>query len=229
MKLRTVRTLLWITLGMVALVVIPVVSVVASSGEISTAADDRTVARIAAIAVIFALLLGIIVAGAEGTHGTITQTFLVAPARERVLAAKAIVAVVLGVVLGILAEGLTVLIAVPGASLNLHNARLVLVGVVVACAVAGASGAGLGALFHREGPAIVVALLWLLIAENVLTIALHNDVKYLPGHVFAATVAGTRGSSQDDLLGTWPGALGAALYAVGFLVAGGALLSRRDV
>jgi hypothetical protein len=60
-------------------------------------------------------------------------------------------------------------------------------------------------------------------------IALHNDVKYLPGHVFAATVAGTRGSSQDDLLGTWPGALGAALYAVGFLVAGGALLSRRDV
>ena len=37
--------------------------------------------------------------GAEGTHGTITQTFLVAPVRERVLWAKAIVAVMLGVTL----------------------------------------------------------------------------------------------------------------------------------
>ena len=34
---------------------------------------------------------------------------------------------------------------------------------------------------------------------------------------------------QDDLLGVWAGTLGAVLYAVGFLVVGGSLLSRRDV
>jgi ABC-2 type transport system permease protein len=228
-KLRTVRSLLWVTLAMVALVGISVISVVASSGAIENAGDDRSVARISSIAVVFALILGIIVMGAEGTHGTITQTFLVAPVRERVVAAKAIVAVAFGVALGAVAEALTLLVAGPGLSLSLHNARYVLIGVLIASAAAGALGVGLGALYHRQGPAMITAFLWLLIAESVLAIGLRDNVKYLPGHVFAATVAGTRGSSQNDLVGTWAGAFGAALYAVGFLAAGAALLSRRDV
>jgi ABC-type transport system involved in multi-copper enzyme maturation permease subunit len=218
-----------VTVGTLGLVGVSVVSVVASSGEITSASDDRTVARIAAIAVVFSLILGTVVSGAEGTHGTITQTFLVAPVRERVLAAKAVVAVALGVVLGALAEVLTLAVAVPGASLSLHNARYVLVGVLIGCAATGAIGVGLGAIFHRQGPAIVVALVWLLIGESVLAIGLRDNVKYLPGHVVAGAVAGTRGSSGSDLLGAWAGVAGSALYAAGFLVAGGALLSRRDV
>ena len=63
----------------------------------------------------------------------------------------------------------------------------------------------------------------------MLAIGLRDNVKYLPGHVFAATVAGTRGSSANDLLGAWPGAFGALVYAAGFLAVGAALLSRRDV
>jgi ABC-2 type transport system permease protein len=228
-KLRTVRSLLWVTLGMLALVGISVISVVASSGAIESAADDRSVARISAIAVLFAMLLGIIVMGAEGTHGTITQTFLVAPVRERVLAAKAIVAAVAGVALAVVAEVLTLLVAGPGISLSVHNARYVLIGVVIASAAAGALGVGLGAVYHRQGPAIITAFLWLLIGESVLAIALHDRVRFLPGHVFAAAVAGTRGSSQTDLLGAWPGVFGAVLWAVGFLAAGAAFLARRDV
>ena len=204
-------------------------SVVASSGAIDNPGDDRSVARISSIAVVFALMLGIIVIGAEGTHGTITQTFLVAPVRERVLAAKAIVAGLLGAVLGALAEALTLGVAIPGVSLDVHNARYVLVGVLVASAAAGALGVGLGAVYHRQGPAIISAFLWLLIAESVLAIGLRDNVKYLPGHVFAATVAGTRGSSSNDLLGVWAGSAGAVVYAAGFLVAGAVLLSRRDV
>jgi ABC-type transport system involved in multi-copper enzyme maturation permease subunit len=228
-KLRTVRSLLWVTLAMVVLVGISVISVVASSGSIESAADDRTVARISAIAVLFALLLGTIVMGAEGTHGTITQTLLVAPVRERVVAAKAIVASLVGLVLAIVAEVLTLVVAVPGVSLSVHNSRYVLVGVLIASGAAGALGVGVGALFHRQGPAIITTFLWLLIGESVLAIGLRDGVKYLPGHVFAATVAGTIGSSENDLLGVWAGALGAVLYAVGFLVVGGSLLSRRDV
>jgi ABC-type transport system involved in multi-copper enzyme maturation permease subunit len=228
-KLRTVRSVLWVTLGMVALVGISLISVVASSGSIESAGDDRSVARISAIAVVFALLLGAIIMGAEGTHGTITQTFLVAPLRERVLAAKAIVAALAGIGLAVVAEALTLFIAGPGVSLDVHNSRYVLVGVVIASAAAGALGVGLGAVYHRQGPAIITAFLWLLIAESVLAIGLHDTVKYLPGHVFAATVAGTRGSSESDLVGAWPGAFGAVLYAVAFLVAGAAFLSRRDV
>ena len=229
LKLRTVRSLLWVTLGMVALVGISVISVIASSGAIESAGDDRSVARISAIAVVFALILGIVVIGAEGTHGTITQTFLVAPMRERVVAAKALVAAVIGVFLGLLAEALTLLFAVPGASLSVHNARYVLSGVLIASGIAGALGVGLGALFHRQGPAIITTFLWLLIGESVVAIALRDNVRFLPGHVFAAAVAGTLHSSQNDLLGAWAGALGAVLYALGFLVVGTVFLSRRDV
>ena len=228
-KLRTVRSLLWVALGMVALVGISVISLVASSDVIDSAGRDRSVARISAIAVLFALLQGIIVMGAEGTYGTITQTFLVAPARERVLAAKAFVAAVVGVVLALVAEALTLAVAGPGVSLNVHDARYVFVGVVIASAAAGALGVGLGALYHRQGPAIITAFLWLLIGESVLAIGLRDSVRFLPAHVYAATVAGTVHSSGNDLLGVWSGALGAVLYAVGFLLAGGVLLARRDV
>jgi len=229
LKLRTVRSLLWITLGMLVLVGISVISVVASSDAIQDASRDRSIARISAIAVVFALLQGIIVMGAEGTHGTITQTFLVAPVRERVLAAKALVAAVVGIGLAVAAEVLTVVVAAPGLSLSVHDARYVLIGVLIAGAAAGALGVGLGALFHRQGPAIITAFLWLLIGESVLAIGLRDGVRFLPAHVFAATVAGTVHGSASDLLGAWPGALGAVLYAVAFLIVGSARLSRRDV
>jgi hypothetical protein len=228
-KLRTVRSGLWIAIGTLGLVGISAVSVVASSGTIENAGDDRSVARISAIAVLFALVLGIVVSGGEGTHGTITQTFLVAPVRERVLFAKALVAAAVGVALGVLAEALTLVVAVPGASLSLHNSRLVLVGVLIACGAAAALGAGLGALYHRQGPALISAFVWLLIAESVLAIGLHSRVKYLPGHVFAAAVSGTRPPSTNDVLGTWPGAVGSMLYAAAFVFAGGVFLLRRDV
>lgn len=229
LKLRTVRTVLWVTLAMLLLVAIPVISVAASSGATTNPGDDRSVARIAAVAVVFALVLGITVFGAEGSHGTITQTLLVAPVRERVLAAKAAVAATLGLALGVLAELVVLAVAVPGVSLSAHNSRGVLAGVLFASAAAGALGVGLGALFHRQGPAIVVTLLWLLIAESILVVAFRDNVKYLPAHAFAAAVAGGGSSNGSELLHPWAGAVAAAIYAAAFLAAGAALLSRRDV
>ena len=68
------RTFLWFALGSAALILIAAISVVASNGQINTAADDRSVARIAAIALIFGLIGGIVVMAGEITHGTVTQT-----------------------------------------------------------------------------------------------------------------------------------------------------------
>lgn len=226
-KLRTVRTLLWIVLALALLVLIPLVSIVAASGSIDNAADDRSIARIAAVAVVFSLLLGIIIVGAEGTNGTITQTFLVVPVRERVLAAKAFVAAAIGVLLGIFAEVLVLIVAVPGVSLHVAKTWGVLGGVLLACAAAGALGVGIGALFHRQGPGIVVTLIWLLIAEHVLVLALRDDIRYMPAHVFAAAVSGEGG--HKDLLSSSGGAVGAVLYAVLFFAVGLIAMSRRDV
>src|SRR5262249_57462364 len=127
------------------------------------------------------------------------------------------------------AEVVRILGGVPGLSLSVRDARYVWTGVVIAGAAAGALGVGVGALFNRQGPAIISAFLWLLIGESVLAIALRDGVRFLPAHVFAAAVAGTVHSTQNDLLGAWAGAFGAVLYAVGFLVVGGVLLSRRDI
>ena len=96
LKVRTVRTLLWIALAMVLIILLAAISVAVSSAQAATAADDRSIARISAVAVVFALLSGIVVFGSEGSSGTITQTLLVAPVRERVLLAKAGVAVAVG-------------------------------------------------------------------------------------------------------------------------------------
>lgn len=226
-KLRTVRTLLWIVIALVLLVLIPLISIAAASGAIENAADDRSVARVAAIAVVFSLLLGIIVVGGEGTNGTITQTFLVAPLRERVLAAKAGLSAAIGVLLGVLAGVIVLAVGVPGASLDVSESWGVLGGVLFACAVAGPLGVGIGALFHRQGPGIVVTLIWLLIAENVLALAVRNDIKYMPAHVFAAAVSGE--GAHGDLLSSSGGAVGAALYAALFFAVGVIAMSRRDV
>jgi len=227
LKVRTVRTLLWIALAMVLIILLAAISVAVSSAQAATAADDRSIARISAVAVVFALLSGIVVFGSEGSSGTITQTLLVAPVRERVLLAKAGVAVAVGFTLALLAEVLTLLVAVPGASLDVRNARLVLVGVLVGGAIGGAAGVGLGAVFHRQGPGIAVALVWLLVAENIFAVAFGDRIKYFPGHIFAAAVSGEHASAQ--LVGTWAGIAGASLYAAAFLAAGMVALMRRDI
>jgi hypothetical protein len=74
LKVRTVRTFLWFALGSAGLILIAAISVVASNGQINTAADDRSVARIAAIALVFGLIGGIVVMAGEITHGTVTQS-----------------------------------------------------------------------------------------------------------------------------------------------------------
>lgn len=92
-------------------------SVVGSeAADVLAALDEqRKVIRLAAIADVFALLLGVVIVGGEQSHGTITQTFLVEPVRERVLAAKGLVAAGLGALLAVAAAVVVVAIAVVSA------------------------------------------------------------------------------------------------------------------
>src|SRR2546425_10292975 len=83
LKVRTVRTFLWITLASVALIVIASISVSASSGTIQSAADDRSVARIAAVTLIFALIGGIVVMAGGAPHRTHPPTVSRVPGPPR--------------------------------------------------------------------------------------------------------------------------------------------------
>lgn len=228
LKVLTVRTLLWLALGETAFVVVALVARVVTFKGTHDAAVDRATAQHAAASILFALLAGVLITAAESTHGTITQTFLVAPVRERVVAAKVVVAAAAGASLAVVAEVLTLAIGVPGGILDVRNAGLVLVGTLVGAVLAATLGTGLGAIFRGQGSAIAVALVWLLVGESLIAAAVGHGVRFFPGHAFAATARGVRGGTEDAL-GTWAGAGVAALYAAAFLAAGTALLSRRDV
>lgn len=239
LKIRTIRTGWWLLLATVGLVAFATISIVASEAAdlLATLDEQRQVIRIAAIADVFALLLGIAIVGGEQSHGTITQTFLVEPVRERVLAAKVLVAAGLGAALALVASAVVIAVAAPwlstdGIHLELGDARLqrIVLGTVMAGALAGALGVGWGAIFRRQGAAIGAALVYLLIGENILQPLLGDNREYSPASAFAAVVnAASHTAPGDDLLAMWPGVLLATAYAAAFVAVGAVLLGRRDV
>jgi hypothetical protein len=228
LKLRTTRALLWIGLADAAIVCIAAISVAASSDSIQTAADDRSIAQIAGAAAVFSLVLGIVVMAGESTHGTITQTLLVTPVRERVMAAKVVVAALVAVALVLLSEALVLLITVPGAGLSVHNARVTLLGVLLTGPLAAALGVGLGATGRSQGAAISFSLLWLLIGENLMPVISEEGARYAPGRTFAALASGSR-HGTDVVLGMGPGGLVSLAWAGLFLLLGLFMLLGRDV
>jgi ABC-2 type transport system permease protein len=239
LKLRTIRSGYWLAGSMVALVVLPLISVLASESvdTLGELGEQRSILRLAGIADVFALLVGIVLVGSELSHGTITQTFLVEPVRERVLAAKALLGAVVGGAFAAAGLALVILIATPWLAgddvdfeLGDPELRRVVVGILIAGALAGALGVGWGALFRGQGSAIAAALVWLLIGENVLGIAIGDARRYAPGSAFAAAASGNATANQNDaLLAMWPGTLLALAYAIAFVAAGMLVLSRRDV
>ena len=102
-------------------------------------------------------------------------------------------------------------------------------GNTVACALFAALGVGLGALIRNQVGAIIGALGYLFVVEPLLGIIPgFNDFvqKWFPGGA-SSEAAGT--SSLEDPLGQIPASLVLAAYAAIFLVAGLAMIRRRDV
>lgn len=227
-KAVTTRTFLWIALADLALVVITSISVAASGDPINSASDDRSVAQIAGVAVLFALVGGIVGMAGESTHGTITQTLLVTPVRERVFAAKAVAAAVVGLALAVGSEVVVLLITVPGAGLSVHDAHATLLGVLIAAPLAAMLGVGLGAVVRGQGGGIAIALIWLLVGENLMPVISRDAARYVPGRAFASLASGSREGS-DVILGMGAGAAAAAAWTTLFVAAGLFVLLRRDV
>jgi len=170
LKLRTTRLLLWLGLLIVALVAL-VVSLNAAQDtafDLAQAGPQRDLFSISAASAVIAVILGIVSSAGEYAHKTAAQTFLVTPVRERVVVAKVLAAMVAGVALAAFAEaaafGLAALWIVGKSApflLATHDILLLALGTLAAGALAGAIGAGFGAVVRRQTAAIVVALVWL--------------------------------------------------------------------
>ena len=85
------RTLLGIVLAQTAIVLLGVITTVYSAVNDEPVLPERLardVVGVAGTSLLFAALVGVLIATTEYRHGTITLTFLTAPVREKVLAAK---------------------------------------------------------------------------------------------------------------------------------------------
>jgi ABC-2 type transport system permease protein len=181
---------------------------------------------------LFAVILGIKSFTDEFRHGSIIPTLLATPNRTAVVAGKVLVGFLFGAVLGIVAVGGMVLFSFPLASVKGGALRFsagdaaAIAGLALAAGLWSAIGVGLGAAIRSQVPAIVGALVWILVVENLGTANLGDASRFFPGQ--AGHALADAGETAGSL--AWPVALAALLsyVALSSLVDIGLLL-RRDV
>jgi len=235
LKALTTRLLLWFGLGLVGFLALVVSIHIGTSDRfaLTTESTQRDVFQAAGLTAVVAVLVGSLLVTAEYNHGTINQSFLAVPIRERMLTAKLGVAAAAGAVLAVAAGAVTLILAEVwyagrGETLDLGGGTLTpLLGTLAASVVAAAVGMGLGAVLRRQTASTVVILLWLLIGENVIALV-PGAARYAPGHVLAALVVAHRHSSADTL-GFGAAAAISLLYAAALCAAGFAVVRRSDV
>lgn len=239
LKLRTTRTSWGYVLVLVGLAALSSAARVGSAPQSERLRDDflsDLVSTGAGLAGVFALLLAIILVTNEFRHGTATPTFLVTPARERVLAAKAAAGALAGVALAAVALLVVAAVVLPWLGVldvPLHLGGDVVAragGVVLATALWGMLGVAVGGFVHNQVASLLSALLWLLIAEPLLgvllrVVGLDGVPPYLPARAFAAI---TDGTTEDTL------SFGGGLAVVLVTIAAAGVLAvwrtrRRDV
>jgi ABC-2 type transport system permease protein len=234
LKATTTRLLLWFGLGILAFVALVVSTHIGtgSPGELATTSNQRSLLESAGLTAVITALVGSVLMTSEYAHGTINQSFLAVPARERLLTAKLGAALIVAAVLAVLAAAATLLIGelwYAGRGITLHlsgGTWTPLVTVVAAAVLAAAIGVGVGSILRRQTGSIVVILLWLLIGENIIGL-IHGGARYGPGHAVAGVAAG-HSQSTPDTLAFGPAVLLSLAYAAALCAVGFALAARTD-
>jgi ABC-type transport system involved in multi-copper enzyme maturation permease subunit len=234
LKIRSTRTTLGLTLGMVALIAF--ITLVASYTEdeltLSRGTDQLDLLGISSFGGAFAAFVGVMAVTSEFRHGTIRPTFLAEPRRALVIAVKGVAGALAGLVLGIIAVGLTfglmtLAFATRGISFALDggDVAVLLLGTIAGAALWGALGAGLGAIVRSQVGALIGLAVWVLLAEHILFGLVPSVGRFLPGIASDAF----RGATTNDLLSPLAGGLLFLAYALVAAVAGALVTERRDV
>ena len=165
---------------------------------ISTPDGLSTVTTVTGFAMLFAAVLGSIIANGEFRHFTATLTYLATPKRARVLAAKTVVAVsigsLFGLVAGIISSGIgLVFIAAHHDHVALSTGALIghVAGAVVGAALLAGLGIAVGSLIRSQLVTVIGTFVWAIIFESVIG-GLYTSVRpYLP-YTAATTLAGVK-------------------------------------
>ncbi len=234
-KLATTKTMLGLVLGAIAVAGLGATSTILSAKpeDLTRAVHDQHFFMLASINLaMFALVLGIRTFTDEFRHGSIVLTLLVAPDRRRVVAAKVATSAAAGAALALVAQTAMLLLAVlligaKGAEVTFAGGDVAaMAGAVAAGGLWAAIGTGVGAMVRHQVAAIVGALAWILLLENLGAGLLGDAGRFLPGQA-------AHGLAQASQAGTILGPAAAAVLLVTYaVVATGAAmvrLARTDV
>lgn len=243
-KLFSTRLWLWLLLGSVALTLLFGALAIAFGDEpdnptppLSSPGGQRTVFTVGfGGASALVAVLGAVGMTGEFRHGTANTTFLATPHRRRVVVAKVVAYAIVGAAFGVVCAAASVALGVPylaakGVSVSLAANGIpgTLVGVVLAVALYGVIGVGLGAVIRDQVATAAGLLVYLFVVEPVLTRfwALQEGTKFLPGQA----AGGLTKLSQAGLEypSPWLGGLVLAGYAAVLVVAGASVTGRRDI
>ena len=207
--------------------------------------EDREIARLversrpAPVTMLSDALFGALSITSDLRSGMIRPTFLATPDRRRVLIAKLVVSAVGGAALGLLAEGLALglgsaLLAARGMPVRLEGSDYaqLLIGGVLAGALWGPLGLGLGALFRNQVATLIGLCAWLLFVENVLLGQMPEIIRYFPDAVSSAIAGATvtgEVPSNPPLLAPITGAFVLTAYTIAANLAGMVAMVRRDI
>jgi ABC-2 type transport system permease protein len=235
LKHRSTFTNLGLLLAMLGLVLLAVVlhALTLPADRLKTASDQVQVFRFGPLlGALFAGLVGALSITGEIRHGTIRPTFLVAPRRGRVVAAKIAASGLVGILFGLVAVGVTIglgsaALAARGIPITLDASDYTLMpaGGIAGAALWAPIGLGLGALLRNQVATLVAIFLWLFFVENLLLDFVPDAGRFAPG----AAAAAITGVDPDRLLAPALGALLLAFYAATTAAAGTIATLRRDV
>ena len=233
-KLTTVRAPRWVLLGQVALLALAtsgaVASGVLSPAKMASGEGLRRLLEHGGVVAIMSLAVGITLSAGEFRHGTVIDTFLTEPRRERATVAKLAAGLLAGLGVGVTVAAATVAIAAgwcaaKDVTMDWSVAWRSAVGITLWQALYTVIGVALGAMVRAQAAAVVVAVAWLFVVETALSQLLSQVGRWLP-----ATAASALGNAPDaGLLPQVGGGLVLAGWAALAGVAAVALTARRDL
>jgi ABC-2 type transport system permease protein len=240
-KLRSVRTTWVLTTAAIVYPAMGMIGAATARDGQRPSLDVQTVADAlkggGQVAVVAALLLGILASVGEYRHGTIVPALLVTPQRVRLLVSKGLTAAALGAVIGV---G-TCVVAVGSAAWYLvangadlatpadGDIAVTVGGVILAASLYGALGVAVGAVVRQQTAAVAGALFWVLLVENVLPIVVRRPElrQWLPGGAVARLFEPT--ADGLDLLPLWAAAASLVAVVTAASVVGAMVTARADI
>jgi ABC-2 type transport system permease protein len=232
LKLRTTRTAYGF-LAATALLTLLLQGVGYATSDFASKSDLKQSLAGAGVATALLFVLGIVATTGEYRHNTITSSVLTTPDRRRLVLAKALAYALTGAFLGLVAMAVSLAVGIPWLSsrdisldvLDAGDYAGLVAGGVVAAALAGAVGVGIGTIVRNQVAAVVGTLVYMFMLEP--TVSLISDDLY--DFTLGGTIGAVSSAGAADALDPIPAALVLLAWVVGLGLLGATVEQQRDV